>query len=190
MTEKELIDALKKGDTLAFNNLVDTYSNIVYRICIGVLVRKEDAEDVTQEVFTKIYLNIQSFQEKSKLSTWIYRIAMNQCNEHLRKASRKKRINKTITSDSNVTQQIATAQRLNPDFQLIAREEQEIILNAINSLPEKYRIVLTLNAIDGISYKEVAETLNSSLTATESLLYRAKQQLKIVLSDFYAKNYN
>jgi RNA polymerase sigma-70 factor (ECF subfamily) len=57
-------------------------------------------------------------------------------------------------------------------------------------LPEKYRIVLTLNAIDGISYKEVAETLNSSLTATESLLYRAKQQLKIVLSDFYAKNYN
>ena len=84
----------------------------------------------------------------------------------------------------------ATAQRLNPDFQLIAREEQEIILHAINSLPEKYRIVLTLNAIDGISYKEVAETLNSSLTATESLLYRAKQQLKIVLSDFYAKNYN
>jgi RNA polymerase sigma-70 factor (ECF subfamily) len=190
LTEKELIDALKKGDTIAFNNLVDTYSNIVYRICVGILVRKEDAEDVTQEVFTKIYLNIQSFQEKSKLSTWIYRIAMNQCNEHLRKASRKKRINKTITSDSNVTQQIATAQTMNPDFQLIAREEKEIVLNAINSLPEKYRIVLTLNAIDGISYKEVAETLNSSLTATESLLYRAKQQLKIVLSDFYDKNYN
>jgi RNA polymerase sigma-70 factor (ECF subfamily) len=189
LTEKELIDALKKGDTHAFGNLVDTYSNNIYRICIGILARKEDAEDVTQEVFTKIYLNIQSFQEKAKLSTWIYRIAMNQCSEHLRKASRKKRFNKTISSDGNAPYQIAIEQTLHPDLQLIEHEEQTIILNAINSLPEKYRMVLTLNAIEGVSYKDVAETLNSSLSATESLLYRAKQQLKNVLSDFYAKNY-
>lgn len=191
MTEKKLIEGLKKGEKFAFDFLVSTYSTFIYRICFGIVQRKEDAEDVTQEVFTKLYLNIHTFNEQAKLSTWMYRIALNQSNEFLRKSARKKRLHlKKTTSDLSSIAAIIPDQEILPDIALIEKEEFTIIHNAIQQLPENYKMVLLLNSIEGLSYKELAEKIGYSIPATESLIYRAKQKLKVILTDYYEKNYN
>ena len=91
MEEKELILRLKKNDEIAFGFLVDFFSKKVYNTCIGMLQNIEDAEDVTQEIFISIHINIKEFKEESSLSTWIYRISVNKCLEFIRKKNRKKR---------------------------------------------------------------------------------------------------
>ena len=91
MEEKELILLLKKNDEKAFQVLVDLFSKKVYNTCIGMLQNREDAEDVTQDIFIAIHLNSKEFKEESSLSTWIYRITVNKCLEFIRKKSRKKR---------------------------------------------------------------------------------------------------
>ncbi|MBP6089920.1 MAG: sigma-70 family RNA polymerase sigma factor [Crocinitomicaceae bacterium] len=191
MTEKELIEGLKQGEKFAFDLLVSTYSSFIYKICYSIVLRKEDAEDVTQEVFTKLYLNIHTFNEQAKLSTWMYRIALNQSNEFLRKSARKKRLHlKKTTSDLTSIAGIIPDKELLPDKVLIEKEEFTIIHNAIQQLPENYKVVLLLNSIEGLSYKDLAEKIGYSIPATESLIYRAKQKLKVILTDYYEKNYD
>lgn len=190
MTEKALIKGLKQGEKFAFDFLVSTYSSFIYKICYSIVLKKEDAEDVTQEVFTKLFLNIHAFNEQAKLSTWIYRIALNQSNEFLRKSSRKKRLHlKKTTSDFTSIATIIPDQEILPDNALIEKEEFTIIHNAIQQLPENYKMVLLLNSIEGLSYKDLAEKIGHSIPATESLIYRAKQKLKVILTDYYEKNY-
>jgi len=92
LEEKELISRLKKNDEIAFGLVVDLFSKKVYNTCIGMLQNLEDAQDVTQEIFITIHLNIKDFKEESSLSTWIYRISVNKCLEFIRKKNRKKKV--------------------------------------------------------------------------------------------------
>jgi RNA polymerase sigma-70 factor (ECF subfamily) len=85
LESQEEINALKEGCQLAFNQLIDTFSSNVYNLSFNLLQNQEDAEDVTQEVFTTVFTSIQQFKGDSKLSTWIYRITVNKCKEHFRK---------------------------------------------------------------------------------------------------------
>jgi RNA polymerase sigma factor (sigma-70 family) len=81
LTEQELIAGLLKGDEIAFKTVVDTYKNMVYNTVLGFLQNTDDAEDVTQDVFIKVYENIAGFKQQSKLSTWIYRISISQATD-------------------------------------------------------------------------------------------------------------
>lgn len=186
MSEKEEIDieALKAGDQRAYQQLVKQFSRPVLNTCIYLLQNKEEAEDTTQEIFVSVYQSIHFFKGDSKLSTWIYRIAINKCQELIRYKKRKKRFGIHVS----ILNPIINIKSDAPDEVLHKDERREIFFKALNLLPENQQIAYTLHNMEDLSYQEIAESMEMSLSAVESLIFRAKQNLKKHLSDYYKKN--
>jgi len=181
-----LVERLKRGDETAFRELVDDYQNKVFNTCISFLKNPDDADDLTQEVFIEVYSSIKKFREDAKLSTWIYRITVNKSLEHIRKMKRKKRsvfLQWFGNEDKDPELQV-------PDFNhpgVLAenRERARILLKAIEKLPEKQRIAFTLHKMEDLSYEQIAEVMQKSLSSVESLMHRAKSNLKKELYAYY-----
>ena len=186
MIEQELITRLKAGDGIAFKELVDTRQSLVYNTVLGFLQNPEDAEDVTQDVFIKIFESIGQFKGESALSTWVYRVAVTSALEFIRRKKRKKRfgfLSPILGEDNEVRMDL-------PDFQhpgvvLDNREKAAMLFRAIKQLPENQQIAFVLNKVEGLNYQEVADVMKTSLSAVESLLHRAKTNLKENLKNFY-----
>ena len=190
MEEKVLILRLKKNDEIAFGFLVDLFSKKVYNTCIGMLQNLEDAQDVTQEIFITIHLNIKDFKEESSLSTWIYRISVNKCLEFIRKKNRKKRsgIFRSIFSADGEKSIENHSDFSHPGIQLENKERSIILFKAIGLLPEQQQTAYILHKVEQVSYNEIAVIMEVSLSAVESLLFRAKQNLKKHLATYYEEN--
>lgn len=190
MEEKELILRLKKNDQIAFGFLVDLFSKKVYNTCIGMLQNLEDAQDVTQEIFITIHLNVKDFKEESSLSTWIYRISVNKCLEFIRKKNRKKRsgIFRSIFSADGEKSIENHSDFSHPGIQLENKERSIILFKAIGLLPEQQQTAYILHKIEQVSYNEISVIMEVSLSAVESLLFRAKQNLKKQLATYYEEN--
>ena len=190
MEEKELILRLKKNDEIAFGFLVDLFSKKVYNTCIGMLQNLEDAQDVTQEIFITIHLNIKDFKEESSLSTWVYRISVNKCLEFIRKKNRKKRsgIFRSIFSSDGEKALDNHSDFTHPGIQLENKERSIILFKAIGLLPEQQQTAYVLHKVEQVSYNEIAVIMELSLSAVESLLFRAKQNLKKHLEIYYEEN--
>jgi RNA polymerase sigma-70 factor (ECF subfamily) len=150
----------------------------------------EDAEDVTQEIFITIHLNIKEFKEESSLSTWIYRIAVNKCLEFIRKKNRKKRsgIFKSIFSSDGERAIENHSDFTHPGIQLENQERAKVLFKAIELLPEQQKSAYILHKLEQVSYNEIASIMEVSLSSVESLLFRAKQNLKKHLIVYYEEN--
>lgn len=190
MEEKEIIIRLKQNDENAFRLLVDLFSKKVYNTCIGMLQNVEDAEDVTQEIFLTIHLNIKEFNSNSTLSTWIYRISVNKCLEFIRKRGRKKRsgIFKSIFTSDGEKAIENHSDFVHPGIQMENQERARVLFKAIELLPEQQKSAYILHKIEQVSYNEIAGILEVSLSSVESLLFRAKQNLKKHLTIYYEEN--
>lgn len=190
MEEKELVLRLKKNDEIAFGFLVDFFSKKVYNTCIGMLQNLEDAQDVTQEIFITIHLNVKDFKEESSLSTWIYRISVNKCLEFIRKKNRKKRsgIFRSIFSSDGEKSIENHSDFSHPGIQLENKERSIILFKAIGLLPEQQQTAYILHKVEQVSYNEIAVIMEVSLSSVESLLFRAKQNLKKHLATYYEEN--
>jgi RNA polymerase sigma-70 factor (ECF subfamily) len=187
MDESELIESLKSGQREGFDALFRLYSRQVYNTCLGLLHHSGDAEDVAQEVFIEIFRSAGNFRGDAKISTWLYRISYNKCMDQLRAKSRNKRSGNVISLDGESAPQIASGNHFeHPGIAIERKEESKIVFAAIAALPENQRAAFTLNKIDGLSYKEVGEIMEMNLPAVESLLHRAKQNLKKLLTDYYS----
>jgi len=185
LTEHELIRLLKKGDRDAFNELVDLYQNKIINIAYGMLSDREDALDASQEVFIKVYRSINTFNENSSLSTWIYRIAANICKDYLRK---RQRTTKTVSIHADDEDEKAKIQEI-PDEAYTPEESAEHtelqiqIRKAIDSLGSDYKAVLVLCDIEGISYEKAAEILKCPVGTVKSRLNRARIALRKKISE-------
>jgi RNA polymerase sigma factor (sigma-70 family) len=190
LEEKEFIQHLKKNDEKAFQLLVDLFSKKVYNTCIGMLQNMEDAEDVTQEIFITVHLNIGLFKEESSLSTWIYRISVNKCLEFIRKKHRKKRVGvfKSIFTSDGEKALENHSDFIHPGIQLENKERAKVLFKAIELLPEQQKSAYVLHKLEQISYNEIAGIMEVSLSSVESLLFRAKQNLKKHLATYYEEN--
>ena len=191
MTDQEFIEKLKKGQESAFSDLLDTYQQKVFSTCISFVPNKQDAEDIAQEVFLEVYKSIEKFQGKSKLSTWIYRIATNKCLEFIRKKNAKRRFAfmQTILGNEVPIDKTNFFTEFNhPGILLENKEASETIYHAINTLPESQRIVFTLAKLDGKSYQEIVEITGKSLSSVESIMFRSKKNLQKKLENFYKKH--
>ncbi len=186
LNEDFLIQELKEGKDLAFKTIVDEYQNMVYNTCLAIVKSEEDAEDIAQEVFVQVYQSIKSFKGESKLSTWIYRIATTKSLDHERKKKRKKRfgfVKSIFGEDSEII--INPPDFNHPGVALDKKENAAKLFKAIDELPENQRIAFLLNKVEGLSYQEVSQVLQVSVSSIESLLHRAKNNLrKILESDF------
>lgn len=182
MTELELIQGLRNGDENAFRFLVDTYQDRIFNTSLGIVQNAEDAEDVTQEVFIQVYKSIQSFKGESKLSTWMYRIATTRSLDLLRSRKSKKRsgLIQRLFGDGN--EPIYEIPDFNhPGVTLDRKENAAKLFKAIAQLPENQKIAFTLHKLEDLSYQEVSETMKTSLAAVESLMHRAKLNLRKLL---------
>ncbi len=181
------LERFQLGDKTAFNQLVHHYRSSVITTCYRFLLHQQDAEDVSQDVFVAVYQSLSSFRGDAKLSTWIYRITVSKCLDEIKKRNRKKRISSLgkllhidIFSDwiSGGTM---------PDTALHENERLREVEIVLNTLPENQRIAFTLSKIDGFSTTEIAEIMNITTVAVESLIYRAKkkttQELVILLKN-------
>ena len=187
MTDATWLQRLKSGDKLAFNELVILYKHSVINTCYRFLLDKEDAEDISQDVFVEIYLSIQNFRGDAKLSTWIYRITITKCLDEIKKRNRKKRISsigKQLHLD-DVANWI-TGGKL-PDADLETSDTISIINKTLNLLPDNQRIAFTLSKIDGFTNQEIAEIMKTTTIAVESLIYRAKKKVASDLSNILKK---
>ena len=189
MSVDNLIENLKKGDINSFRILVNEHQRKVLNTCYRFLNNKEDAEDLTQEVFLEVYKSISSFRGESKISTWIYRIAVTKSLDFIRKKKRKKRftILKRVFSDDNIKSGIPDKTNLNPDKKVEEQDRIRILNEALESLPQNQRAAFTLSKYDEMSYKEIAEILNTTIPSVESLIHRAKNKLKKKLFYYYEK---
>ncbi|MEO9512790.1 MAG: RNA polymerase sigma factor [Flavobacteriaceae bacterium] len=191
MEDKQFLSDLKEQKQLAYNRLLDEFQARVFNTCLSFVPNMEDAEDVAQEVFIEVYNSINKFKGNSKLSTWIYRISVNKSLEFIRKKNTKKRFGfmQSITGNAIPVDKSSYFTEYNhPGVQLENKERNETLYRAINQLPEAQRVVFTLHKIDGLSYKEVSEITNKSVSSIESLLFRAKKNLKNGLTKYYKKD--
>jgi len=180
MNELEIIEKIKQGKSEYFKEFVDKYKNMVFRICFGFVKNKEDAEDITQEVFFTIYKNIKDFKFESKISTWIYRIAINRSLNHIRKRKLSRIFNKISLKEENEDKEaeIPAARDSSADFKVITEEKKNIISKALYGLPSNQRVAFTLYNIEGFTYEEIAEIMGCSISAVESRIHRAKMNLQ------------
>ncbi len=177
------IKLLSDDKERAYRLLVSAYGQKVYNTCLRMTFHETDAQDLTQEVFTAIYLSIDSYKGDSTLSTWIYSITTNKAKEFIRYKLRDKR-NAAQTSSLDWIRSNSgfdVSHENTPEEEFIQYERVQLLFAAIEELADNQRIAYTLNKLDGLSYGEVAEVMGLSLQSVESLLFRAKQNLKKIL---------
>jgi len=184
MDEKILIYELKQKSKDSFEELVNLYKDRIYNITIGLIQNVEDAEDLTQEVFIEVFNSIDNFREDSSLNTWIYRIAVNRALEFIRKKSRKKRFG-FIMSIFSEKEELQISDFEHPGVKLENKERAALLFKAIAKLPVNQRTAFTLSKVDDLSYKEISETMKIGVSSVESLLFRAKTNLKKYLENYY-----
>ncbi|MEK7227223.1 MAG: RNA polymerase sigma factor [Bacteroidota bacterium] len=182
MNEFELIQGLRNGNEAAFKYLVDTYQDRVFNTAIGVVQNAEDAEDVAQEVFIQVFRSINQFKGESKLSTWLYRIATTRALDLLRSKKSKKRFGfiQRLFGDSNEPL-LELPDFHHPGVALEKKENAAKLFRAINQLPDQQKLAFTLHKLEGLSYQEVSDVLETTVPAVESLMHRAKQNLRKML---------
>lgn len=165
---------------LDFDTIYELYAKQVYNLSLHYVQNTSDAEDLTQEIFIKIHQKLANFQEGALLKTWIYRITINQCLDFIKAKKSKKRfgIFTSLFHEDSQEPLTALADFNHPGVQMEDREEISALFKAINSLAPAQKTAIILHKIEGYSQKEVAETMNTTPKAVESLLQRAKTQLQ------------
>jgi RNA polymerase sigma-70 factor (ECF subfamily) len=190
MDEFELIQKLKDGDETAFRYVIEAYQKMVLNCSFKFLRNVESAEDLTQEVFLEVFESIRSFKQNSKLSTWIYRITVTKSINHLKSLKRKKRslFITSIFGEDEIENRIHTSEDTNPERLLENKDRVAILKWAIEKLPENQQIAFTLSKYKEMSYEEISLVLNTSISSVESLIHRAKTNLKRKLYNYYKKH--
>jgi RNA polymerase sigma-70 factor, ECF subfamily len=192
LTENEFIKELKNQSQKAYGKLIDDFQQKIFSTCISFVPNREDAEDIAQEVFVEVFNSIHKFKGDSKLSTWIYRITTNKCLEFIRKRNAKKRfafLQSLFGNEIPIDKTQYFTEMNHPGIQMENKETSETLFKAINQLPEAQKVVFTLNKIDGLSYQEISDITEKSLSSVESLMFRAKKNLQNSLENFYKINH-
>ncbi len=183
------LKALQSGDPQEFSRLVDAYSTKIYRLATKMLNQQQDAEDVLQETFLKAYRGIKSFDGRSKISTWLFRIATNEALMVLRRKHPE-----TVSIDEPVETEEGEQEPIQivdwcclPEEELLTGETKEKLDEAVQKLPERLRVVFILRDINDLSTHETAEVLGLSDTAVKTRLSRARLRLREELSVYFSE---
>jgi len=190
--EKAFIQRLRDKNRTAFAELVREYKDPLLNVCYGYLKDVDDAEDLTQEIFTEVYRTIDNFKEEASLFTWMYRIAVSRSLDELKKRRSLKRaayFEKRVRSEAAELEMNQKSSDLpDPEDELLQKQQQYFIQNCLNELPETQRTAFVLSQQDGLSYKEIAQIMEKSLSSIESLVHRSKQNLRKIMEKNY-ENY-
>ena len=192
MNDSELVSRIIANDEQAFRLLVERYQTMVINTCFGFIHVQEDAQDIAQDVFIEVLHSVNKFRNEAKISTWLYRIAVNKSLNYIRSRNKFRWFRKTGEIYSNndpVDPQITEVTDNDTPVSIIENKERSETLHAaVNALPENQKIAFVLNKFEELSYKEIADVMNISLSAVESLIFRARKSLQKKLINYYKKN--
>ena len=182
------LEALQKGDQAEFAKVVDAYSGYIYRLAMKMLQNDQDAEDILQEAFIKAYKAFPNFDGRSKISTWLYRIATNEALMFLRR-KRPDTISMEVPKEEEDEEFVRPIEIVDwcclPEGELMSDEARQYLDQSIEELPDRLRMAFILRDIEGLSTKETADVLEISETAVKTRLHRARLQLRENLSVYY-----
>lgn len=180
----QLVDQLRRGDPVAFRTLIERYKRPIYLLCLRLMSDEAEAEDMTQETFIRASQAIDLFRGDSSLSTWLYRIASNLCKNRVGYLSRRKQAShdhlpalEEKVGDSWQRELSSTVQHDQPEDAIESKEAQAMIIKALNALPDKQKVAITLRDIQGLSYLEITEITGASLGTVKSRIHQGRLSL-------------
>jgi len=174
--DQALVDRILAGESDLFRTLIDQYRRLVVHVVFRLIPNETDREDICQEVFCKVYQNLKTFRHDAKLSTWIARVAYNTCLNFLDK--KKLPLYDDLISDTEEMETAIPDNTTRPDLLFETEQTADIVRNAIDRLPVKYKTIVTLYHLDQMGYNEIAKSLNLPEGTVKSYLFRARKLLK------------
>ena len=184
LEDYDLIGRAIKGDQSAYDRLMKKYYKLVNNLIYRMIYNKEDVEDLTQEAFIKAFNSLEKFDHQFAFSTWLYKIASNNCIDYLRKKKLNTiSIDKEIDSEDEDLRFEIPDNDYKPDRNILDAEKKKILEDAIASLPEKYKIVILLRHQDEMEYEEIAQKLNIPLGTVKAHIFRGRELLNKYLKD-------
>ncbi|MBN2664106.1 MAG: sigma-70 family RNA polymerase sigma factor [Bacteroidales bacterium] len=178
-----LVNRAKKGDELAFKDLMNKFNRAVYFLIYKMVKNDADAEDLTIEVFSKVFFNLDMYAETHSFSTWLFKIASNHAIDFLRRKKNKQRpvnIDEPVNEETNWFIELESDEP-NPERQMIIKQHEQDIRKLIDILPEDIRTVIILRVFEELSYKEIADKIDQPIGTVKARLYRGRNLLTTIL---------
>jgi RNA polymerase sigma-70 factor (ECF subfamily) len=176
--DRELVQRAQREDKEAFEELIRRHQNRVFAVAGGILRRREDVEDIAQQVFVKAYFSLKRFDQRAAFSTWLYKITVNECWDLLRKKKVRPLVYESDLSEEQARQVAGSelAQNPGPDIseRIEAREQVELLLEGLD---ERDRLMLMLKEVEGFSIDEIAEVLELNTNTVKVRLFRARRKI-------------
>lgn len=177
--QRKLIEAAGKGDQDAFESLVKQHEKLVYNLCLRMTGDQEEAFDLSQETFIKAWHAISLFQFDSKFTTWLSRIASNTCIDYLRRQKKKQTVSLTALDDEDVSyERLIADDSMDPALLAERSADRELVQKAFQELPRDDRMILSMCAIEDMSYQEIGEALNLKAGTVKSRIARAREKIR------------
>lgn len=185
-TEALLISDLLEGDTTALASIVEKYGKLVYRVAIQITKNHEDANDVMQETFLKVYESIGNFRQEAAFETWLYRIVVNQALNLVKRRDRRREYSLSTENeiDPRFSLRGGNGYRDNPHANVEKKELKKWVTQAVDSLPAKHRTVVILHEFEGLTHPQIAAILNCSEGTVRSRLHYARRKLRDLLKPY------
>lgn len=177
--DDQIINAIKNGDTQAFSILVDRYKDLVYTLAVRMIKNREEAEEVAQDTFIKVFKSLDRFKGDSKFSTWIYRVTYNTCLDNIKK--NKKHLN-DVAIDEFTFNKLDTID--NALDHLMKQERSQLVKQCIEKLPEDSSALITLFYFEEMSLEEISKIINVETNTVKVKLYRARKKLAVILEQY------
>jgi RNA polymerase sigma-70 factor (ECF subfamily) len=169
-TDSELVSRCLNGDNEAFSELISRYKRLIYSVAYKFSRDSEEVDDMAQEAFIKIYRSLSRYDDQYKFSTWSVKVATNICLDHVRR--------KKINSVSLEEVENFTGTRNSPEEYYLRKEKSQVLKDAIDDLPEIYRVPIVMYHQKGMSYKEIADYLDKPMSIIKNRIFRARNTLK------------
>jgi RNA polymerase sigma-70 factor (ECF subfamily) len=185
-SDEVIVERALTGDAEAFGELVRRWERRIFALTYGMLGREEDARDATQETFLAAFRNLRGFRGEAKVSSWLHRIAVNQCISRQRRA--KVRSESALDEEHENDASFATPVSESPVRVVEGRQETLAVRRAINSLPVELRQVVVMKEFEELTFREIADALDLPLSTVKSRLYTALKQLQMRLQKFESRD--
>jgi RNA polymerase sigma-70 factor (ECF subfamily) len=176
--DRELVSRAQRGDKEAFEELVQRHQHRVFAVAGGILRRREDVEDIAQQVFLKAYFSLKRFDQRAAFTTWLYKITVNECWDLLRKKKVRPLVYESDLSEEQARQVITSGEKENPGPDISQKlEAREHVERLLEGLDERDRLMLILKEVEGYSIEEIAEVLSLNGNTVKVRLFRARRKV-------------
>ncbi len=177
-----ILKRFKDGDSSAFQEIVLAYKNSIYSLCTYMTGDPVNAEDIAQDVFLKAYQNLKTFKPKASIYTWLYRIAVNTCIDYKRKVSFESMFRHQQHNEGIIENE--PSRDPSPESLYGSRQTVTALKKALGKLSQKLKAVIIMKEVEGLSYEEIADTLDISIGTVKSRISRAREELKAIMKGF------